>query len=53
MYHVPLVVQCKYAWSDEGGEDGDGKESGIPGGWERMEIAWPLYAYNLVLCGES
>ena len=37
-----------YGWSDEGGEDGDGKEgngkerSKIPGGWERVEIAWPL-----------
>ena len=26
-----------------GGEDGDGKEgSELPGGWGRMEIAWPL-----------
>ena len=24
--HVPLAVQCIYEWSDEGGEDGDGKE---------------------------
>ena len=30
-------------WSDEGGEDGDGKEgSEIPRGWERVYIACPL-----------
>ena len=30
-------------WSEEGGEDGDGKEeSEIHGGRERVEIAWPL-----------
>ena len=40
MYHVPLAVQGIYGWSDEGGEDGDGKEgSVISGGWERMDIA--------------
>ena len=34
---------CVCVWSDEGGEDRDGKEgSEIPGGWERGEIAWPL-----------
>ena len=39
MYHVPLAVQCIYGCSDEGGEDGDGKEgSEIRGGWERVEI---------------
>ena len=43
MYHVSLAVQCKYGWSDEGGEDGDGKEwSELLGGWERVKIAWPL-----------
>ena len=43
MYIVPLAVECIYGWSDEGGEDGDGKEgSEIPGEWEKMEIAWPL-----------
>ena len=32
-----------YGWSDEGGEDGDGKEgSELPGGWEKVEIVWPL-----------
>ena len=32
VHHVPLVFQCIYGWSDEGGEDGDGKEgSEIPG----------------------
>ena len=43
MYHVPLAVQCIYGWSDEGGEDRDGKEgSEHHGGWEKMDIAWPL-----------
>ena len=43
VYHVTLAVQCIYGWSDEGGEDGDGKEGNkIPGGWERVEIAWPI-----------
>ena len=40
MYHVPLAVQCIYERSDEGGDDGDGKEgSEIPGGWEKVKIA--------------
>ena len=26
MYQVPLAVHCIYGWSDEGSEDGDGKE---------------------------
>ena len=31
----------EYEWSDEGVEDEDGKErSELPGGWERVEIAW-------------
>ena len=43
MYHVPLTVQYIYGWSDERGEDEDGKEgSKVPGGWERVEVAWPL-----------
>ena len=43
MYHVPLAVQYTYEWSDEGGEDGDGKEeSEIPVGWEIVKVAWPL-----------
>ena len=43
MYHVPLAVQCIYGWSGEEGEDVDGKEgSESHGGWERVEIAWPL-----------
>ena len=30
-------------WSDEGGENGDGKEGReLHGEWERAEIAWPL-----------
>ena len=41
--HVPLAVQCIYGWSNEGGEDGDGKEgSELPGEWERVEIPCPL-----------
>ena len=43
MYHVPLALQCIYECSDEGGENGDGKEgSEISGGRERVETAWPL-----------
>ena len=54
MYHVSLAVHCIYGWTDEGGEDGDGKE--------RLEILedgreWRLpgllYTDDLVLCGES
>ena len=34
MYLVPLAVQCIYGWSDQGGEDRNGKEgSELPGGW--------------------
>ena len=33
MYHVSLAVQCRYGWSDEGGEDGDGKEGGRDYWW--------------------
>ena len=41
--YVPLALKCIYGWNDEGGEDGDWKEGiEIPGGWERMEVAWPL-----------
>ena len=55
MYHVPLAVQSIYRWSDEEGEDGDGKEgSEIPAGWERgWRLPGLLYADDLVLCGES
>ena len=54
MYHVSLAVQCIYGWSDEGSENGDGEEgSDLPGGGKRVEIAWPLYADHLILCGES
>ena len=41
--HVPLVFQCIYGRSDEGGENGDGKDgSEISEGGERVEITWPL-----------
>ena len=40
---VPLAFKCIYRRSDEGGENGDGKEgSEISGGGEIVEIAWPL-----------
>ena len=29
MYHVSLVIQCIYGWSDEVGEDGDGSRKGV------------------------
>ena len=39
----PCCSTYIYGWSNEGHEDGDGKEgSELPGGWERKEIAWPL-----------
>ena len=38
MYHVPLAVQCIYGGSDEGVKE----ENEIPGGWERVKIAWSL-----------
>ena len=32
-----------YRWNNEGGEDEGRKEgSELSGGWERVEIAWPL-----------
>ena len=49
-----MYLQCIYGRSDEGGENGDGDEgSESSGGGMRVEIAWPLYADDLVLCGES
>ena len=43
MYHISLVVQYAYGWSEKGGEDGNGKEgSELSGGWERVKIAGPL-----------
>ena len=44
MYHFFMAVQCVYGCSDERGEDRDRKEgTEIPGGGERVEIAWPLF----------
>ena len=43
MYHVSLVVQCVYGWSDKGGEAEGGKEGReLSGGWEKVETAWSL-----------
>ena len=43
VHHVSLAVQRIYGWSDEGSKAGDGKEgSEFPGGWESVEIGWPL-----------
>ena len=54
MYHVPLVVQFIYRWSDEGGKYGDGKEgSEILEDGREWTLAGLLYADDLVLCGES
>ena len=47
MYHVPLAVQSIYGWSNEGGEDGDGKDGRE---WRQPAL---LYANDLILCGES
>ena len=46
MYHVPLGVQCIYGWSDEGGEDVDGKK-GI-----EWRLPGHLYAGDLVMVGQ-
>ena len=52
MYHIPLALRCihgLYGSSDEGGENGDGEEgSEISGGWERVEMAGPVYADDSV-----
>ena len=43
MYYVPLALQCVNGRSDEGGENGVGKEgSKTPREGVRVEIAWPL-----------
>ena len=47
MYRVPLVFQCIYGCSDEGGEDRDGKEG------REWRLPGLLYANDLVLCGAS
>ena len=40
---IMYYVQCIHGCSNERGEDKDRKEgSELPGGWERVEIAWPL-----------
>ena len=54
MYHVPLVLQCIYRRSDEGGEDGMGRR-GVRFLEEGREWKVPdlLYADELVLCSES
>ena len=54
MYHFPLAVQCIYEWSDEGGEDGDGRRgaSFLEDGRE-WRLPGLLYADDLVLCDES
>ena len=37
------VCVCMCGWSDEGGEDSDGKEeSELPGGWVKVENSWTL-----------
>ena len=52
MYHVTLGFQCIYGCSNKG-VNGDGKKGcELPGGLERMEITWPLYADDMVICGK-
>ena len=47
VYHVPLTFQCIYGCSDEGSEDGDGKEG------REWRLPGFLYADDLVLYVES
>ena len=47
MFHVPLSVQYIYGCSNEGSENGDGKEG------REWRLSGFLYAGDLVLCGES
>ena len=44
VYHVSLVVQCiLYMDGVMKVKMGDEREgSGLPGGWKRVEIDWPL-----------
>ena len=46
MYNVPLGLQCIYGRSDEGGENGDGKEG------REWRLPCLLSSDDLVLCGE-
>ena len=42
-FRIDSGMRCIYGWTDEGCEDRDGKEvNEIPGGRERVEIAWLL-----------
>ena len=52
MHHVPLVVQCIYGWSDEGGEDGNGKEARFMKDGREWRLP-DLFVDDLVLCSES
>ena len=43
MYHISVAFQCIYGGSDEGVENGDGKEGDdISGEGKRIDTAWPL-----------
>ena len=54
MYHAALAVQCIYGCSDEGSQDGDGKEgSELLNYGREWTLPGHLYADDLVLCGES
>ena len=46
MHHVPLAFQCIYGCSDEGSENGYGKEG------REWRLPGLLYADALVMCGE-
>ena len=47
VHHVPVGVQSIYGWSDEGGEDRNGKEG------REWRMPGLLYADGLILCSES
>ena len=52
LYHVPLAFQSIYECSDEGGENGMGT-MGVRFSRGKRRLPGPLYADDLVICGES
>ena len=54
MHHIPLAFQCIYVYSDQRGENGDGKEESVfQEDGREWRLLGPLYADDLELCDES